>query len=137
MQHFPSRSPRTSTTILVSCVAAHPFAEPPHDHDLQSMTKITTRDHHGRTLPPRARGWDGGRVVADDTRLQHIPAHPSIVQDSGDEVSHTVPIFEGYALPHTIDRIDMEGHDLPTYRMKSTATPPLPRPKPRSFGTRR
>ena len=83
------------------------------------MTKITTRDHHGRILPPRARGWDGGRVVADDTRLQHIPAHSSIVQDSGDEVSHTVPISEGYALPHTIDRIDMEGHDLPTYRMKT------------------
>lgn len=35
-----------------------------------------------------------------------------MVFDSGDGVSHSVPVFEGYCLPHAVQRFPLAGADV-------------------------
>jgi actin-related protein len=41
-----------------------------------------------------------------------------VVLDSGDGVSHCVPVFEGWALPNAVTRVDVAGRDVTNYFLR-------------------
>ena len=41
-----------------------------------------------------------------------------LVVDSGDGVTHTVPVYEGFSIPHAVEKMEIAGRVLTNYMQK-------------------
>ncbi|TPX72284.1 hypothetical protein SpCBS45565_g00700 [Spizellomyces sp. 'palustris'] len=106
------------------------------DYTFQEKLKITNYADHKIMLTEPAMNPKRNREKMCETMFEHYGFNgvyvaiqavltlyaqgmqTGVVVDSGDGVTHIVPVYDGYALPHLIRRLDVAGRDITRYLIK-------------------
>lgn len=115
--------PRTPCGLATpcGCVAQVLLTEPPMNPKRNREKMITTMFEKY--------GFEGVYIAVQAVLTLYAQGLlTGVVIDSGDGVTHIVPVYEGFALPHLTARLNIAGRDVTRYLIKVRRSPPAPPP---------